>query len=61
MSKKMVVDVDLIADLHTVSRVLAEMLSEKKLTEKDCERIDYVNKVLQNCNKLIKEAENLGL
>lgn len=61
MSKKMVVDADLIADMHTIARVLAEMLSEKKLTEKDCERIDYVNKVLLNCNKLIKEAENLGL
>lgn len=57
----MVVDADLIADMHTIARVLAEMLSEKKLTEKDCERIDYVNKVLLNCNKLIKEAENLGL
>lgn len=60
--RKVTIDIMLLEDITVVLKTMLEIISEKDLTDKELDRLRYVNKVILNCNELfrknVKEMEN---
>lgn len=56
--KKVMVDVMLLDDLSTVCKKMFDIICTKDLTDDDLSQLEYVNRVLVDCNKIFRKNIN---